>query len=393
MGSVLIVDDEQSFLSSLADGLRSFDESLTIYTARNGLAAVSILESKTVDIVVTDLNMPTMDGFELLVYIHNNYSTIPVIIITSHGNADIEHYFEETGGFQYMEKPLDFLELAVRITEGLALKAKGIENGVKLSHIMQFFEVVNKSCSLTVFSGQKLGHLYFKRGKLLDADYGDHSGAEAVIAMASWKDANIILNDSCPQCDLVIKLPIRKLLMWTKIKNIYNSKRVTDERKHVDNKEELAETIPEEADLVNGMISQLDKVYTSTTEERMHELEAIRGFCGAGIYSSEGKPLYTITSSGKEFDFNGFGNQVCILLANVHRMMKQIGMGKENLLHIETEGDKQILIKSLNKKAGSPQMRENKLDIHLLLILSSGANIRLARLKLATIIKLFVSDL
>jgi len=74
---VLIVDDEKPFLLSLTDGLASYAKDFTVVTAMNGKEAVTILDSTGVDLVVTDLRMPKMDGFELLAHISSNYPDIP----------------------------------------------------------------------------------------------------------------------------------------------------------------------------------------------------------------------------------------------------------------------------------------------------------------------------
>jgi CheY-like chemotaxis protein len=67
MKTVLVVDDEKSFLLSLEEGLRHSADFRTI-TAENGKRAVEALGKNKVDLVVTDLNMPEMDGFQLMAY-------------------------------------------------------------------------------------------------------------------------------------------------------------------------------------------------------------------------------------------------------------------------------------------------------------------------------------
>ena len=62
MKNVLIVDDEMPFQLTTPEGLGIYTKDLNVLTAENGKKAVEVMESFKVDLVVTDLNMPEMDG-------------------------------------------------------------------------------------------------------------------------------------------------------------------------------------------------------------------------------------------------------------------------------------------------------------------------------------------
>ena len=80
---VLIVDDEEPLLLTIAEGLSIYKKYFNLLTATNGADAVKVLKSSPgIDLVVTDLSMPKMDGFELLAYMNRNYPKIPVILMT-----------------------------------------------------------------------------------------------------------------------------------------------------------------------------------------------------------------------------------------------------------------------------------------------------------------------
>src|SRR5882724_10912793 len=66
MKTVLVVDDEPSVLFALSEALGDRRRGVRVVTAANGVEAVAVLESAAVDLVLTDLRMPDMDGFELL---------------------------------------------------------------------------------------------------------------------------------------------------------------------------------------------------------------------------------------------------------------------------------------------------------------------------------------
>jgi two-component system NtrC family response regulator len=121
---VLIVEDEKTFQLTLLDGLRKYEQDFRVLTAENGRIAKEVLETLTVDLVVTDLKMAEMDGLELLDYIRKNHPYIPVIVMTAFGNLELENWLRSLGVFAYLEKPIDFTELTNNILSALALKSE-----------------------------------------------------------------------------------------------------------------------------------------------------------------------------------------------------------------------------------------------------------------------------
>jgi CheY-like chemotaxis protein len=122
MKHVLIVEDEKTVQLTLLDGLRKYEKEFRVLTAENGMIAKEVLEKLHVDLVVTDLKMPGMDGFELLSLIRRDHPYIPVIVMTAFGNPQLEKWLESVGIFAYLEKPIDFAELTNKILSALALK-------------------------------------------------------------------------------------------------------------------------------------------------------------------------------------------------------------------------------------------------------------------------------
>ena len=122
MKHVLIVEDEKTVQLTLLDGLRKYEKDFRVLTAENGNVAKEVLEKLPVDLVVTDLKMPGMDGFELLSLIRKNHPYIPVIVMTAFGNSELEKWLQSMGVFAYLEKPIDFAELTNKILSAMALK-------------------------------------------------------------------------------------------------------------------------------------------------------------------------------------------------------------------------------------------------------------------------------
>ncbi|MHB8136795.1 MAG: response regulator [Smithellaceae bacterium] len=129
---VLIVDDEEPLLLTIAEGLSIYKKYFNLLTATNGADAVKVLKSSPgIDLVLTDLSMPKMDGFELLAYMNRNYPKIPVILMTAFGTPKIEEIVSSMGIYGYLEKPLDINIIADNIFAALAIKSGPADSAMR----------------------------------------------------------------------------------------------------------------------------------------------------------------------------------------------------------------------------------------------------------------------
>jgi CheY-like chemotaxis protein len=119
MKTILLVDDNKYLLDLLSMGLSIHLKNYTIMTAANGDKAVKLLESKPVDYVVTDLQMPVMDGYELIEHTKKNYPSVPVVVITGNHAPEVEKRVRLLGATLCLRKPFQFKKLADTILSAL----------------------------------------------------------------------------------------------------------------------------------------------------------------------------------------------------------------------------------------------------------------------------------
>lgn len=110
---LLIVDDEKSSRDVLV-GLLSNEERM-ISIARNGLEAKELLDRDSFDMVLTDLNMPGMDGMELLRYVRQKDDAPLVIMITGYASLESTLTAIEAGAYDYITKPFKLAEMEVLV--------------------------------------------------------------------------------------------------------------------------------------------------------------------------------------------------------------------------------------------------------------------------------------
>jgi YesN/AraC family two-component response regulator len=114
--AILLVDDEQLIIDSLARELSCEGLDLDITRATSGTEAISLLNNGSFDLVVTDLQMPGMDGFQVLKAAKRKDALTMVIILT--GYADLEAAIDalRLGADDFLQKPCDTDELLYRIS-------------------------------------------------------------------------------------------------------------------------------------------------------------------------------------------------------------------------------------------------------------------------------------
>jgi CheY-like chemotaxis protein len=119
MKTVLIVDDDGLIRELTARFLESSPIGLTVLTAGNGAEAVALLKTTRVDLVLTDLNMPVMDGFKLLAYISDKHPDIKKIAMTGLQSEDVREKLRFLGIRHCMEKPFGLKDLNEKIIQML----------------------------------------------------------------------------------------------------------------------------------------------------------------------------------------------------------------------------------------------------------------------------------
>ncbi|HPI92498.1 MAG TPA: response regulator [Deltaproteobacteria bacterium] len=105
---ILLVDDSNVvkavLMKILAGSTLAIDQ---VFDAANGVEALKILNANTIDLVITDINMPHMDGFELIerMRLDMMLKDIPIIVISTEGSLTRVSYLEEMGIKGYLRKP------------------------------------------------------------------------------------------------------------------------------------------------------------------------------------------------------------------------------------------------------------------------------------------------
>jgi nitrogen regulation protein NR(I) len=114
---ILVVDDEANLRRVLSAQLAR--DGYEVHTAEDGEAALAFLKEHHIDLVITDLRMPKVDGMDLLRAALRDDPSRPVVMLTAHGTVDNAVEALKTGAFDYMTKPFDQNEVRVIVKKAL----------------------------------------------------------------------------------------------------------------------------------------------------------------------------------------------------------------------------------------------------------------------------------
>ena len=124
--TLLVVDDEQSQREALSGFLKK--KGYNAATADSGKKALNFIREKTVDLVLTDMRMPEMDGSELLLQTKQLNPEIDVIVMTAFGSIETGIQMMKDGAADFITKPVDLEQLELTIKKALERKQLSFEN-------------------------------------------------------------------------------------------------------------------------------------------------------------------------------------------------------------------------------------------------------------------------
>ena len=370
MKNVLIVDDEKTVRVTLSEWFKNFVEGFNPITAENGKDAVGALSAGKIDLVITDLNMPKMDGFELLAHINNKYSTMPTIVMTAFSTEQIKVKITELGVVYFLEKPLnydflkkiDFHSLGTKTTDKQE-KPKNFVNGISLTSFLQLIDMEKKTCTLTIKCGDKTGLLYLVNGDLVDAEAESFRGEKAAYEIICWDNVLIEIDNECTKREKNVDFTTTHLLM--------EACRIKDERE--EKRAEEAAGTKTAADISTQALSQ---------QSGMEELAKIDGFSGAVLVTPSGETIQVLESPKSVLDLSQIGALGNTVLTNAKTVVQEFSSGTAQFVYIEAESH-HILGRCLNEPGIA--------HVHLFLVLTNGNSLGMAKILMQKVIAVAAS--
>ena len=229
---LLLVDADPRSVRVLEVSLKKAGSSVT--TATDGLDALVKIESLTPDLVLSDTRLPKLDGYALVRKLKDRpeWASIPVVFLTSQKSIEDKIRGLELGVEDYLTKPIFVRELIARVNLLLARRTQeniaatkapaslsgrtrfsGSIQDMAVVDLLQTFEVSRKSGIVHLKTATQEAHIYFRDGKVVDAELGRMRGEEAIYRSLIWNEAGFEVEFAAVKNEDIIGSSTQAILM------------------------------------------------------------------------------------------------------------------------------------------------------------------------------------
>ncbi len=367
---VLLVDDDPDVLKITSLGLEQIDDDIKCITTTDPRKVLKILKEKKIDVLITDLKMPKIDGFELISRVGEEHPDLPCIVMTAHITPKIKTAFDDS--ISFIEKPFEYSHLYDLIVKAQkSWENVGQLQGISLSSFLQIIEMEKKTCRIDVFCKvcEKTGILRFVKGKLYSANYEKLTTEEAALKILSFHDVNITMKKQHAGIKKRITKPLMELQM--------EAMRLADEVKKInspigpsptlDDLDEAFDRIEKKdiVDEVSGSQAKFKKEVIACLSKLLEDLKNTEDFKGAGVLIPTGELVGDKHLQKSKADVND-------MLHAAARMCNSMGFGKIKTIHVVSD---KINIFSSYISAGTDPLKvqPGKAHFSTVLLLSPNA--------------------
>lgn len=202
---ILIVDADPRSARVIEVSLRQAGYNVSLVD--DGMAALDAAFASSPDLVICDTKLPRLDGYGFVRRLrdHREHASTPVVLLTEQRSVEDKIRGLELGIEEYLAKPIFVKELLARVEVILARRAqeelgatKALADGARLSgsiedmkvvDLLQTFELSRKTGTITFESGAQRASVWFRDGRVVDAELGRLRGEEAVYRLLVWPEA------------------------------------------------------------------------------------------------------------------------------------------------------------------------------------------------------------
>lgn len=350
MNRLLLVDDEKVFLESLKAGLKKFEDSFQTDICFSVNDAIKKLDKNKYELVITDLRMPKKDGIDLLLHLNKVNFTGSSKIMSAHNTEDSIKKIKELGFVDVIAKPFDLDWFENMIVEFFKEKELLEQNfgsvdtvirdicrkswedsslsfeSVDLLSILQVANIDKRSATFKVKVNGKSGIIDFLEGDIVNAEYDDLKGDEAILKLIRMENTNIVVNKPRKNIERVINAPFMDFMSDIVKRNSSNTNNIEDDLTNKvldDNKNENLKT-----NFKEEKMSTMSDMLTILNNE-------VNGLQMASIFGKDGLPLAQENPSG--IDIDAFSAKFAMVKALVSKTVKDLSNGSLNEIIVEEE--------------------------------------------------------
>lgn len=214
MPHMLIAEDDRVLRTRIKRTITKKQADIIIHEADNGDAAINLMKGQTMDLVITDIQMPKASGLILLAFLNAFAPKVPCIVMTAYGTSRLKAKMP-SDLLRFYDKPVDVEEIAVTVVTTLNRKQDpDVCGGIQLPDFINIAAMDRATATIRVTQQEELASkLFMKDGELIDAVAGNERGEPAAIMAMSGTNPDYAIEFGIPDdIDRTIKTPLTQLL-------------------------------------------------------------------------------------------------------------------------------------------------------------------------------------
>lgn len=186
---VLVVDDDRDLLALIIKNLKGLNDNYEYVESVSGGDAIEMIRSHDIDMLVTDIYMPDVNGFDLLMEVKKHHPEIKVIMMTGYSTPELHTQAFQNGSVGYIEKPFEPKELFALITSAFEKGTgsfQGEMEGIQIPDIIQLNCLARVTNAVSFRSQGREGIIFFENGEIVHAESNGTKGESALQEILSW---------------------------------------------------------------------------------------------------------------------------------------------------------------------------------------------------------------
>ena len=192
---ILVVDDEPTMADSVRQNF--VEEGYSVDTAATGAAAIELFDQGGHHLAICDLQLPDMDGLEVLRHMKDARPTTEVIVVTGYGSVQKAVEATKAGAFYFVEKPFELVDFGAAVqallgpwTEAISGDSRGTLRDLNLRDFIPLECVSGATAVLTISApGDRAGEIHFLGGHICHASALGLNGIDALHEIMRWRNA------------------------------------------------------------------------------------------------------------------------------------------------------------------------------------------------------------
>jgi CheY-like chemotaxis protein len=210
---VVVVDPDRLTREAVSDALSDHASEFRVRSLESAREAIEILTRERVDILVTALDMPEMDGFELIAFAMARRPEASVVVIGDHHSGRLREIMRSAESFYHLRRPVGPQQVMQLLRSLRPAEAAGHLQGLSLAGLLQMLAAEGKTCRVAVRSGHAGGLVELERGDIVHAECGNRRGRDAAFEMLSWPAPELGIQRVAGSRAETIRITVAELLI------------------------------------------------------------------------------------------------------------------------------------------------------------------------------------